>query len=143
MGAGRQPVSTWFTLRTPRAPQDAGNGSLGVTVEVPGQGGYRLVPRWLENGRDRFLTLYLEAQGRRQNLGRIGLEAVDAGLKASDILIWAGDLDGDDRIDLITRAGDDPAQRGLHLWLSGRANPGAMVGRATSLEAWADVEEGL
>ena len=95
------PVQAWFTLRTPRSVDEAANGSLGVIVSVPGGGDYHLVPRWRQTPENPWLTLYLETVQQRQRLGLIGLEAVAAGLKTRDIVIWAGDLDGDGKIDML------------------------------------------
>lgn len=133
-------VPTWYTLRRARSVDDDANGSLGLSIRTSAQESYRLIPRWRMNPQDDFLTLYLETRQSRQRLGIISLEAVKSGLAASDILLWAGDLDGDGRIDLITRVGDNGSTRGLHLWLSSLANGNAMVGRAASLDQWTDVD---
>lgn len=132
-------VPTWFTLRTPRDPDDVINGSLGVTIHSPQSGGHRLIPRWNTDAQE--LTLYLESRQQRQRLGLIAPEALNAGLKTRDLLIWAGDLDGDGKIDLITRVSIDSTANGLHLWLSSLAGKNEMVGLAASLPSWADVEE--
>lgn len=139
-------VPTWFTLRTPRNPSDAASGSLGVSLQVPGQPDWRMVPRWALGKENDFLTFYLEAGNpgaaqRRQALGRVSLEVVDNGIKPRDVLIWAGDLDGDGKIDLITRTGPNSAQPGLQLWLSGQAKGAQLVAPAAELTDWTDVEE--
>jgi hypothetical protein len=139
--AEKQSVPTWYTLRRPRNADDAANGSLGLSIKASEQGVYRIIPRWRRDAKDDSLALYLETKKSRQRLGAISLETVNAGLKPSDILIWAGDLDGDGKVDLITRAGKDGAKRGLHLWLSSRATGSELVGLAASLEQWTDVEE--
>jgi hypothetical protein len=139
-------VPTWFTLRSLRVPQDAASGSMGVTIVGPGRGTWQLVPRWNPKGTDSFVNFYLETrppggEARRQLLGRIAMDALERGVSPKDLLIWAGDLDGDGRIDLITRTGPKSAQPGLRLWLSSRATGDQMVGPAAELSEWADVEE--
>jgi hypothetical protein len=141
-------VPTWFTLRTPRNPADAVNGSLGISILIPGQSSWRMVPRWAPAGSNDFLTFYLEAgesghPQRRQALGRVKLETVNGGIKPKDVLIWAGDLDGDGKVDLITRGGPNSSQPGLKLWLSGQAQAQELVGPAAELTDWSDVEEAL
>jgi len=137
-------VPTWFTLRTPRRVEDAAAGSMGVRID--GQGStqgrhWQIVPRWNPHGEPR-LRYGLEAAGvKPQVLGPIGMEAVERGVGPKDLLIWAGDLDGDGRIDLITRTGTSAQEPGLVLWLSSRAAPGAQVGEAAQLPAWVDVTE--
>lgn len=144
----RAEVPTWFTLRTPRSPLDAANGSLGISIQVPGQSTWRLMPRWAGGGSNDFVTFHLETERlgqshQRQALGRVNLEVINAGIKAKDVLIWAGDLDGDGKIDLITRTGPNSSQPGLQLWLSGQAQGQQLVGPAAELTDWADIEEAL
>lgn len=141
-------VPTWFTLRTARNPADAVNGSLGISIQVPGQSSWRMVPRWSAAGNNDFLTFYLETGDsghlqRRQALGRVSLDTVNVGIKPKDVLIWAGDLDGDGKVDLITRGGPNSPQPGLQLWLSGQARGQQLVGPAAELIDWSDVEEAL
>ncbi len=139
-GARPGAVPTWFTGYTPRNPGDVIYGSLGVTLRSDATGGYRIVPRWNQKTADKWLTVYLETRQQRQRLGQIGLEELDPGLKPRDIVIWAGDLDGDGKLDLITRV-RDTSTRGLHLWLSSLARKGEMVGIAASLDSWTEPEE--
>lgn len=135
------PLPTWFTSRTPRTAKDAEKGSLGITLDTPTQGDVHLVPRWNKRSNNSYLTLYLENNKQRQSLGLISLEAVNAGLKTRDILIWAGDMDGDGKIDLITRVGGRETHTGLRLWLSSERGDSEMVGIAATLENWTDIEE--
>lgn len=134
-------LSTWFTSRAQRTAKDAENGSLGITISTPTQGDFHLVPRWNKRNNDAYLTLYLENKKQRQSLGQISLEAVNAGFKTSDILIWAGDMDGDGRIDLITQEGGSKTPTGLRLWLSTERGDDEMVGVAATLENWRAIEE--
>jgi hypothetical protein len=139
--APKSAIPTWFTLRTPRNPKDVDNGTLGVTVSTSTNGDYRIIPRLNQKAGNKWLSLYLESTHQRQRLGQISFESLNAGLKTRDILIWAGDMDGDGKIDLITRVRDSSSERGLHLWLSSHAVDGDMVGIAASLDNWSDVEE--
>lgn len=138
-GQSKTEVPTWFTLRSLRRTEDAASGSLGVTINTPTTGEYCLVPRW--NQTERMLNLYLETQTQRQLLGHIALESVNAGLKPRDILVWAGDIDNDGKLDLITRVTPDNTISGLHLWLSSRASNGEFVGIGASLDGWEDIDE--
>jgi len=143
---GRDPVPTWFTLRTPRSPLDAVNGSLGISLQPSGKSNWRILPPWAEGENNNFLTFYLESgkpstSQQRQALGRVSLEVVSEGIKPKDVLIWAGDLDGDGKIDLITRTGPNSALPGLQLWLSSQAQGQQVVGPAAELTDWTDVEE--
>ena len=106
------------------------------------------MPRWAGGGSNDFVTFHLETERlgqshQRQALGRVNLEVINAGIKAKDVLIWAGDLDGDGKIDLITRTGPNSSQPGLQLWLSGQAQGQQLVGPAAELTDWADIEEAL
>lgn len=134
-------VPTWFTLRTPRNPNDAVNGSLGVTMRIPTQDEYRLVPRWNPDSPE-YIFIYLETAKRRQRIGQVELKALEAEIRPRDILIWAGDLDEDGKVDVITRVGENSGTTGLHLWLSSLAKDDDLVGVAASLDTWTEVEEG-
>jgi hypothetical protein len=139
--AAGTPVPTWFTLRTPRRVEDASAGSMGVRIDGSEGRRWQIVPRWNPQGEPR-LSYHLEGSGSRpQVLGQIGMEAVERGVGPKDLLIWVGDLDGDGRIDLITRTSPSASAPGLVLWLSSRAAPGEPVGQAAELSSWLDVTE--
>jgi hypothetical protein len=66
-----------------------------------------------------------------QVIARSGaLDDVDVGLPA---LRWAGDLDGDGKLDLLIDVSAHPAETQLELFLSSHAAPGELVGRAATL----------
>lgn len=135
------PVPTWFTLRTPRRVEDAAAGSMGVRIDGPEGRRWQIVPRWNPE-REPRLSYSLEGMGLRpQVLGQIGMSAVERGVGPKDLLIWAGDLDGDGRIDLITRTSPNASEPGLVLWLSSRARQGEWLGQAAELASWLDVTE--
>lgn len=132
-----QPIASAYTLRTRRNLDDVANGSLGVNIAAA-NGGYRFLPRWDGKAKPAQLTVYLETADLRQPLGIVELARLTDGLRTRDMLVWAGDLDGDGKLDLITHLG---AGGGLELWLSGLAAPGELVGRAATLENWSDIDE--
>jgi hypothetical protein len=131
------PVVAAFTPRTRRNSDDVSNGSLGVSIAAA-NGGYRFLPRWDGSAKLAQLTIYLETAELRQPLGTIELTRLNDGLRTRDLLVWAGDLDGDGKLDLITHFG---TSGGLELWLSKLAAPGELVGRAASLKSWTDIDE--
>ena len=150
-GAGKQ-VDTYFTTRTPRNSLDATTGSIGIAFNMPNAGLCRILPRWNNKAADPFMTLYVEQGTQRQPVGKIPLEVLNRGFKTRDILVWAGDIDGDGKVDLITRntpdsygvvgkRGSAALSTGLNLWLSTKAESGNMVGLAASLDSWEDVVE--
>jgi len=133
---------TWYGQRRPTHTGDEANGTLGRSFTVSNGETYRVLPRWRKGSQDRFMTLYLESKRSRQRLGIVSFENINPGLRPEvDILIWAGDLDGDGKPDLITRAGNSGLVRGLHLWLSSRAIGPEMVGLASSIEDWSEGED--
>jgi hypothetical protein len=74
-------------------------------------------------------ALYLEAHGRRQCLGGIYPDSQGETVR----LVWAGDLDGDGRVDLVLD--DRPhyaISSGYRLFLSGVAPPKALVREVAS-----------
>jgi hypothetical protein len=135
------PLKTAFNVRTPRRPEDAAYGSLGVALNMLDAEAARLIPRWNDKTRETYLTVYLETATRRQALGRISFEALHQGLKPHDILLWTGDLDGDGKVDLITQTATQTDSSTLSLWLSGQAKPNELVGLASSVEGWREIWE--
>ncbi|HEY3198549.1 MAG TPA: hypothetical protein VGJ57_11090 [Nitrospirales bacterium] len=139
-------------MRSPRSSLDATSGSIGIAFNMPNIGLGRVLPRWNNKTSDAFMTLYVEQGAQRQPIGKIPMEVLSRGLKTKDILIWAGDIDGDGKLDLITRNMPDSSgvagsgaeaglSRGLNLWLSTKALPGNMMDLAASLDSWEDVVE--
>jgi|GEM_PF-3845144 len=146
------PVSTYFTTRTPRTPRDAISGTIGVVFTLPDTGICRILPRWNKKSADDFMTLYVEQGSQRQAVGKIPISVLNRRFKTRDILIWAGDLDGDGKLDLITRNtpdsystqgsnSDTVISNGLNVWLSSIAKEGELMGLAASLDYWQDLVE--
>lgn len=145
-------IDTYFTTRSTRTQLDASSGSIGIAFNVPQVGLYRILPRWNNKTQDNFMTLYAEQDMQRQAVGRIPLQVLNSAFKTADILVWAGDIDGDGKLDLITRNTPDSygfgsndagttLSNGLHLWLSTRAEQGQLMGLAASVENWQEVSE--
>ena len=82
--------------------------------------------RWADSAEGRALegyTLSLQDRGRRQ----VVFAQPDYFLKPV-WLLWAGDLDGDGRLDLLLNTNYHPEASGLSLYLSSHAAAGALVG---------------
>ena len=139
------------TSRSPqralRRPQD--RGTLEVAVDLPGGGEALLVPLLVqEEDANRAnhaiansIMLQLRVKGARQMLpGLLDTSGgPDGGCKSydwdswADYLLWAGDLDGDGRLDLLVKFGggygsDDGYD--VHLYLSSAAKARQIVGLA-------------
>lgn len=81
------------------------------------------------------LVFELRAYGKRQRLGSYEWDIEGPyPLKGANYLSWAGDLDGDGKLDLIM----NHAAQGWHvtLYLSSLAEPGRIVGEAGSFIFW-------
>jgi hypothetical protein len=146
------PVKTYFTTRSPRTALDSVSGTIGIAFDMPNSGLCKILPRWNHEAADKAMTVYVEQGQQRQAIGKIPIEALSRRFKTRDILIWAGDLDGDGKLDLITRntpdaygvnsSGSDAViSNGLNLWLSSIATSGSMMGLAASLDNWEDIVE--
>jgi hypothetical protein len=101
----------------------------------------RLVPRYagIIDGTPMF-KVYLETKTHRQLLADLPVDAIagPASLpRRQQMLRWAGDLDGDDKLDLImtfsSRYGEDAAAT---LFLSSLAKSGDLVGMAGAFSYW-------
>jgi hypothetical protein len=124
-------VPTWFTEHTPRAPADEVNGSLGVTITADNGNAYHLMPRW--NPQAAQLTFYLETKNQRQQLALFDIDYINVlEIKTTHVLKWAGDIDGDGRIDLITGNESSADLTAIHLWLSSHASQGQITGEIFS-----------
>ena len=101
----------------------------------------RVVPRYagLVDNTPMF-KVYLETKTNRQLLTEVLVDSIvgTAGLpRRQQMLRWAGDLDGDDKLDLVMtftpRYGEEAAAT---LFLSSLAKPGEMVGMAGAFSYW-------
>jgi hypothetical protein len=132
------PLATYYA-GTGR-PRPTGKGSFEARVDGPG-GAQTLVPmalsaahapdlasRWNGESSNPAYFLQLRADGKRQLLpGQLGT-CSQALSSDADYLLWSGDLDGDGKPDYLISFADGGGQE--HLYLSGSARPGQIVGLA-------------
>lgn len=95
---------------------------------------------------EKIVNLYLEQGTQRQLLFSFDYKALVAMVRNSEfaLVLWAGDLDGDGMLDLVTRQPVGEMYDGggigrytfthLHLWLSSLAGKDEMVGQAATLD---------
>ncbi|MEH6459845.1 hypothetical protein [Chitinimonas sp. JJ19] len=130
-------VKTWLHQGMDAYPvsQKKGTGSETVRIKLD-KGMAAIVPiladepeRHGETNQPTESRLELRAYGRKQNLGEVTF-GIDGGmpLLAKSYLHWAGDLDGDGRLDLLLD--QDQARGKLVLYLSSLAQAGELVGEA-------------
>ncbi len=109
-------------------------GSLEIGIPPLGPEKLRVVPRLVN---DRIVRVYLESDRRRQLLGELRIPEMNAGpsdlAKGRSLLLWAGDLDGDGKPDLVMSfeswSGNDSS---VELFLSSMAKGDDFVGKAGS-----------
>jgi hypothetical protein len=115
-------------------------GTMEIDIPSPGELS-RIVPRYagLIDGTT-SLRIYLETKTRRQLLGTMSVDAIagpSALARREQMLRWAGDLDGDGKLDLImnfsSRYGEDASAT---LFLSSSAKPDEIVGAAGAFSYW-------
>lgn len=136
----RKKPETWLHAGLGAYPASSTVGTLEIDIAVPGDPA-RIVPRYAgrHDGTHMF-HLYLESKNGRQLLARIPVDGIvgPSGIaRGPQLLRWAGDLDGDDKLDLImtlsSRAGEDASAT---LFLSSAAKDGEMVGMAAAFYYW-------
>lgn len=77
----------------------------------------------------------LRVDGKRQRLDTYTFsQDWPRAIDAHDYLVWAGDLDGDGKLDLLMNGSDDGVAQSLYL--SSLAGPGEIVGAAGSIAYW-------
>jgi len=133
----RDPALPWLKagpVRTYGAAPPLGNGALEMQVNVPGAESIRLVPLFQPPGKAQEATggggdyvLQLRTSEKRQLLpGQLGS---CSGTVDNSYLLWAGDLDGDGRPDLLISFGDYGS---ADLYLSSAARSSEIAGLAGS-----------
>jgi hypothetical protein len=137
----RASVPAYFNPFRDRAQADDAYGSLGVALDgVPGQHGWRIVPRLSRMATVAAVTVYLEDGTRRQPVTAFPRDWLDDIISTDEFIYWAGDLDGDGKPDLLMSQppaddeGEQERRTGLHLWLSSVAGEGALVGHVASAQ---------
>jgi hypothetical protein len=135
-----------FTPRTPRRAEDAALGTTGVFIAGVGVAPfdvYRVLPRAPNDiAEPAVVRVFVETAAQRQAIHAIPLQRFARGSKTRDFLRFAGDLDGDGRLDFVTYSSrDDMSYRTvedarLRLWLSSRARAGELVGLAAETSRW-------
>lgn len=116
-------------------PASGGRGSLEIGFPSFGSEKLRIVPRLTQD--NRTVRVYLESDRQRQRLGELGIPEMNAGpsdiAKGRSLLLWAGDLDSDGKLDLVMSfeswVGNDSS---VVLFLSSIAKSGDFVGIAGS-----------
>lgn len=123
----------------------AGTGTLEFSIPALNKIDARIVPRVHQppaanRSEEPAVRIYLESAGRRQLLSSIGIDAIvgfDGMARGKDLVWWAGDLDGDGKLDLLAsfnaRVGE--AQT-LTLLLSSMAAGDDFVGEAGHFYYW-------
>ena len=137
------PVKTWLQRDMVGTYPEGGRiATMEVTIPVAPGGAALLLPRLRPakgdgNGQPEALVLELRLGGRRQlldyfdnnvSMGNGGQDPVDA----KTDLVWAGDLDGDGKLDLLLNTGGCRSK--MSLWLSSRAAAQELVGFAGSFD---------
>ena len=108
---------TTYASNAGRIKRPLTQGTLEVVVDLPGGTQAIFVPL-LDQAQSLF-RLQLRAQGRRQLLGQIG---GCSGTVSTDYMLWAGDLDGDDRADYLVSFVDADGPTLLYLARAAVAN---------------------
>lgn len=112
-------------------PESPPADTMNITIQLDKAQTALLVPRVASAGAEQIDRLELRIDGKRQALPGYQLSNLDEVPDASQILSWAGDLDGDGKLDLIIS--HDSWQVDVALYLSSLAQPGELVGLAGSM----------
>jgi hypothetical protein len=132
---------TWLHAGLAAYPPADTPGTMEIDIPLPRGGRARIVPRHggVVEGQHQ-LRVYLEIGTSRQRLATLSIDPVGgpAGLtRGGALLRWAGDLDGDGRVDLVMTLNNRVHEfAGATLFLSSAAGPGELVGRAATFEYW-------
>jgi hypothetical protein len=137
------PVKTWLQQGMGGPYPEGGRlATMEVSIPMGAAGSALLVPRLRlaatnsDTGREQREGLVLELRlgARRQLLDEFGndYEGNVSPVNPTEYLVWAGDLDGDGKLDLLLNTGGCSVKRVL--WLSSLAKGQALVGMAGSFE---------
>jgi hypothetical protein len=131
----------WLHAGLEAWPPPASPGTMEIDIPMPRGGKARIVPRYAGVvDSNHLLKVYLESGTTRQLLAELPVDPIagPAGLpRGPGLLRWAGDLDGDGKLDLVmsltSRVGEYAAAT---LFLSSLAKAGELVGSATTFSYW-------
>lgn len=124
-------VKTWLHVAMEGYPQAPRADTMEIVIPLDNAQTAVLVPRVLQAGAGHIDRLELRANGKRQMLPGYKLASTDEVLDAQEVLRWAGDLDGDGKLDLVIS--HDSQQVDVAFYLSSLAQPGELVGLAGSM----------
>ena len=122
------PLSTWFHHRMATLPPL--DGPLPETrLDMDGGRHALLRQRLVKGAGDTVLELELATEGKVQQLGRYEFHMSEPGYIAPQMVVmWAGDLDGDGKLDLLVN--NSAYYWDTTLYLSSLAKPGELVAPA-------------
>jgi len=135
------PVTTWLHQGMASYPPGGRLGTMEVAIPVAGQAPALLVPRLLAAGHGagesqaETLVLELRIGAQRQRLGTFdtgGIEGLQP-VQPTSYLMWAGDLDGDGKLDLLIDLSGGVTRK-VELFLSSLASGQDWVGSAGRFE---------
>jgi hypothetical protein len=135
------PLRTWLrpASNQPLPPAPPNVGSMATAIPLGGDASALLVPRISPSTNPDYpgdeVWIELRLGGKRQRLGVYRWYEDGIGvIGARDYLVWAGDLDGDGKLDLLMRWNDYDVDQTL--FLSSLAKPGEIVGEAGAISYW-------
>jgi hypothetical protein len=134
-------AETWLHAGLGTYPPSDTGGTREIDIPLPAGARARIVPRYagVVDGNP-VLRVYLEAGTMRQLLGEQIVDAIGGPAtlaRGPQMLQWAGDLDGDGKLDLVLNLSsryDEDAE--ALLFLSSMARNGEMVGKAAGFSYW-------
>jgi len=125
-------VKTWLHSGMESYPPNAHIDTMEIMIPLENNQSAVLVPRVISAGSEQIDTLELRAYGQRQVLPGYQLSSADSIADEKQLLPWAGDLDGDGKLDLIIDHNNHDID--VAVYLSSLAQPGELVGLAGSMK---------
>jgi hypothetical protein len=132
---------TWLHAGMQRYPRSTTPGTLEIDISLPDGRSARIVPRYagVIDGTPMF-RVYLETATRRQLIGEQAVDAIGGPSSMAHgphLLRWAGDLDGDGKLDLVMNFSSRYLEETqATLFLSSAATGDEMVGNTASFAYW-------
>ncbi|WP_211461494.1 hypothetical protein [Collimonas silvisoli] len=125
------PLQTWLHAAMKFYPAPDRADTMEIRIPLSGNQHASLVPRAQPAAADHIAVLELRAYGKRQALNGYNNLSQNEVLNPRQVLLWAGDLDGDGKLDLIIS--HDRQDIDVAVYLSSLAQPGELVGLAGSM----------